>query len=247
MFDTHVVPYLKRFSDGGLFSRAVRVVSLGESRMAEMLGDLIEGGTNPTLAPYAKDGEAMVRVTARARNREEADKLTGPVIEEIKRRLGRSAYGVDVPSLESVAAGLLREAGLTISTAEIGSGGLAAQRLQGTEDAPAVCGPGLSAVSGEDLARVLGLEGGLGENRAEACAALSRQACGRLHTDAALVVDVRPKEVACAVTVQDETRQYAQTLPARGGDYYRVQATQAALDMLRLMLLDRAEAAGPRT
>ena len=236
MFDGLVVPWLEQFSEGGLYSRMVRVVSLGESRMAEMLGDLIENGTNPTLAPYAKDGEAMVRVTARAQSKEEADALTGPVIEEILHRLGRNAYGVDVPNLESVIASLLKQQGLKVSFAEAGSGGLAAQRLQNTENAGAVCGPGLSATNLPLLAGVLKYQG----SPSDLCASLARQANEFFHTPCAVVIEVKEQALACAVRVKDETRQYAQALPSRGADYYRIQGVQAALDILRLMLLDRA-------
>jgi nicotinamide-nucleotide amidase len=244
MFDGLVVPWLEQFSEGGLYSRMVRVVSLGESRMAEMLGDLIEGGTNPTLAPYAKDGEAMVRVTARAQNKEEADALTGPVIGEILHRLGRNAYGVDVPNLESVIANLLKQQGLKVSFAEAGSGGLAAQRLQNTENAGAVCGPSLSATRLTLLAEVLKYQGSLTDSPSDACAALARQACEFFHTPCAVVIEVKEQDLACAVRVNDETRQYAQALPSRGADYYRIQGVQAALDILRLMLLDMASGEG---
>lgn len=241
MFDNEVVPYLKEFSDGGLFSSAVRVVSLGESRMAEMLGDLIDAGTNPTLAPYAKDGEAMVRVTARAHTAQEAEALTGPVIQEILHRLGRNAYGVDVANLESVIAGMLSRQGLRASFLEAGSGGLGAQRLQGTDQAAAVCGPCLSAVSLTQLACALGEGRELPDNQADACAMLAQTARMVYAVDAAVVIAVQEKTVACAVALLDETRRYAQELPSRGQDYYRVQGVQAALDMLRLMLMDRAE------
>lgn len=241
MFDNEVVPILKQYSDGGLYSRAVRVVSLGESRMAEMLGDLIENGTNPTLAPYAKDGEAMVRVTARAHNPEEAAGITQPVIDEILRRLGRNAYGVDVPNLESVIAAMLAAQGFKVSFLEAGSGGAAAQRMQGTEQAAQVCGPCLSGVSLKQLAHALGEVTELPENQADACAALAQAMRSAYAVDAAVVIAVQQKTVACAVALRGETRRYAQELPSRGQDYYRVQGVQSALDMLRLMLMDQAQ------
>ncbi|NLM86994.1 MAG: CinA family nicotinamide mononucleotide deamidase-related protein [Clostridiales bacterium] len=239
MFDNEVAPILARYSNGGLYSKAVRVVSLGESRMAEMLQDLIDAGTNPTLAPYAKDGEAMVRVTARASSKEEAKAILDPVINEVLQRLGRHAYGVDVPNLESVISEKLQQQGLTLSFAEAGTGGLAAQRFLSCELAQSVCGPGLSAMTTGQLACALGLMDALPENTAEACALLSQHACKHFGTTAGLCTLVSGQELACAVTVLGETRQYAARMPARGADYYRTQASQAALDMLRLMLMDR--------
>ena len=42
-----------------------------------MLDDLMDG-QNPTLAPYAKEGECYMRVTAKAHTVEEADTLCQP-------------------------------------------------------------------------------------------------------------------------------------------------------------------------
>jgi len=42
--------------------------------MEEKVKDLIKTQTNPTIAPYAKEGEAILRVTARADTKEEQKK-----------------------------------------------------------------------------------------------------------------------------------------------------------------------------
>lgn len=241
MFDREVVPFLRQFSSGTLLSRVVRVVSLGESRMAEMLADLMEAGVNPTLAPYAKDGEAMVRVTARAKSREEATALTEPVIREICRRLGRHAYGVDVDSLEEVIAGLLRESGLKVSFLEAGSGGLAAFRMQSAAGGAEACGVSLSANDLRELAGMLDVDELLPESPSDACALLAGSSGARLRGGARAVIYQNGNSYACAVAAGDEIRQYAQALPSRGKDYYRTAAVQACFDMLRLMLLDRME------
>lgn len=243
MFDNLVVPFLRQFSGGVLLSRVVRVVSLGESRMEEMLSDLIRDGVNPTLAPYAKEGEAMVRVTAKAKTREEALALTEPAVREALARLGRHAYGVDVPDLETVVAELLAKAGFRVSFLEAGGGGLAALRLQSAKGGAAACGPCLSAPSLGALARLAAPGEPLPENLADACAFLSERAGVALGTEAIAAVAVEGSQVACAVTLPGETRRYTQTLPSRGADYYRVAAAQAAFDLLRLMLLDRLEGA----
>ena len=52
--------------------------------------------SNPTVAPYAKEGEMFVRVTAKAATKEEADAMCVPVVEELKKRIGNFVYGVDV-------------------------------------------------------------------------------------------------------------------------------------------------------
>ncbi|HSK69245.1 MAG TPA: CinA family nicotinamide mononucleotide deamidase-related protein [Candidatus Limnocylindria bacterium] len=240
MFDNLVAPYLKEFSGAVLISRQVRVIALGESKMAEMLADLMESSENPTLAPYAKDGEAMLRVTARAETEEEAKKLTEPVLEEVKKRLGRHAYGVDVENVETVVMDMLNKAGLRASFVEAGTAGLTAHRAQaaqGGEDAVGVC---VSAATPQELGDLVGVRD-VPEEPTPACEALARAAAGRLHTQAACAVAVRGTTHACAVLLDGRLETRTQTLPTRGPDYYRTAAAQACLDLLRNMLMDREE------
>lgn len=138
MFENHVVPYLGKFSDSILVSKVLRVAGLGESTMAEMVEDIIEGSTNPTVAPYAKDFESILRITANGKTKEEAEKLIIPVEEEIRKRLGDNVYAEGENTLENVVGEMLLNKNLTIATAESCTGGLLAGTL--------VNYPGISAV-----------------------------------------------------------------------------------------------------
>jgi nicotinamide-nucleotide amidase len=109
-------------------SRILRIIGIGESVAEDMVKDLL-GGTNPTVAPYAKLGECHLRVTARAASDADADDLIAPVEIEIRRRLGSAIYGVNDETLEYAVVSMLRERNLTISTAESCTGGLIAQRI----------------------------------------------------------------------------------------------------------------------
>ncbi|NLE69831.1 MAG: CinA family nicotinamide mononucleotide deamidase-related protein [Clostridiales bacterium] len=237
MFDSQVAPFLAQFATGRLYSRVVRVVSLGESQMAEMLHDLIDRGTNPTLAPYASNGEAYVRITCRAASQAEANLVLAPVVEEVVRRLGRHAYGVDIQNLETLVTALLRERHLRIAVAEAGTAGLMAQRLQSTPMAPNVCGPCLSAPNLPVLKQAMDIAIEPDVDTERTCALLSQQLRSRCHTQAAMVIALAEKGYTCAVSLDRETTTFTRPLPPRGLDYHRTQATQAALDALRLMLL----------
>ena len=237
MFDTQVAPFLAQFAFSRLYSRVVRVISLGESQMAEMLQDLIEQGSNPTLAPYAGNGEAYVRITCRAGSQEEANLLLAPVVEEVVRRLGLKAYGVDIDNLETLVAALLRENGLKICVAEAGTASQAAQRLQGSEQAASVCGPCLSAPSLGALKQAMDLFIEPDVDPEQACALLAQHLRSRYHSQAALVIALFEKGYTCALSLNRSSQVFSRPLPARGPDYHRTHATQAALDALRLMLL----------
>lgn len=129
MFEESVRPYLERRTDSILVSKMVKILGIGESSVAEEIKDLIENQTNPTIAPYAKEVGVALRLTAKAKNEEEALDLIKPVEDEIKRRLGNNVYATEDISIEEVVAKLLIEKNLTISTAESCTGGMIASTL----------------------------------------------------------------------------------------------------------------------
>ena len=129
MFAACAAPYLKRLSDQCLVSRQVHIFGMGESAVEDKLRAFMETGENPTVAPYAKEGEVMLRVTARAPAEEEAFALTEPVVAEIERILGDVVYGVDVDSLEARVVELLSQRQKTLATAESCTGGLLSKRV----------------------------------------------------------------------------------------------------------------------
>ncbi|GIM30585.1 putative competence-damage inducible protein [Clostridium polyendosporum] len=129
MFLNHVVPYLSKFTDSILVSKILRTFGIGEGFMAEQVGDIIENNTNPTVAPYAKGVEAILRITAKAQSEEEANKLIEPIEKEIRKRLGKNIYAEGETTLENVVVEMLIQKKLTIATAESCTGGLLASTL----------------------------------------------------------------------------------------------------------------------
>ena len=129
MFKNYAVPYLMQFSDGEIHSHNIHVFGLGESAMEATLHDMMLEMKNPSMAPYAKTAEAFLRVTAKAKNAEEAEYMMQPVIKQVTDILGDVVYGVDTDSLENTVLLLLKEKELTIATAESCTGGLISKRL----------------------------------------------------------------------------------------------------------------------
>ncbi len=93
MFEQQVKPYLAQKQEYTFISRVLRIAGVGESIMETMVKDLIDSQTNPTIAPYAKDSESILRITAKAKSEQEAEKMIAPVAEEIYRRFGHDVYG----------------------------------------------------------------------------------------------------------------------------------------------------------
>ena len=129
MFDEQVMPYFMEKCDFKLESKFLRIFGIGESALEDMLLDLIDGQTNPTLATYAKDGEVTLRLTARVNPGENADEIISPMLSEIKKRTGDALYSLEDEPLDLVAAKLLLEKNITIATAESCTGGLVSEIL----------------------------------------------------------------------------------------------------------------------
>lgn len=128
MFEEQAYPYLVGFSDAVLVSRSFRCFGVGESLAEVKLGEMLNG-ENPTVALYAKQSEVLIRVTAKAQNREAASAMLQPVVDDVYRILGDTVYGEDVDSLEEVVVPMLKACGLKLATAESCTGGLLAQRI----------------------------------------------------------------------------------------------------------------------
>ena len=95
MFEASVLPYLEKRSGYTLKSKMLRIFGKGESSVEYELKDIMASQTNPTIAPYALNGEMKLRVTARCRAGEDADAIMAPMIAEVKRRIGEYIYSED--------------------------------------------------------------------------------------------------------------------------------------------------------
>ena len=138
MFTNHVVNFLSDLTGKIIKSKTLRLFGIGESLMAKKADDIIQNSINPTVAPYAKDYEVTLRVTAKDESEEICDRLINSKCEEIKRVLGEYIYGEGEKSLDVVVAELLCEKKLTISIAESCTGGMVSSTL--------ISYPGISAV-----------------------------------------------------------------------------------------------------
>lgn len=156
MFVEQVTTYLTSQSGGTIHSHTIGVFGIPEAAVDERLQDLM-AGSNPTVAPYAKSGEVVLRITAKADSLEQANALCDPVIEQIRERLGNAVYGVDCGGLASRVVTLLSEQGKQIATAESCTAGLLSGRLTEVPGASAVFECGIAAYSKEIKHQVLGV------------------------------------------------------------------------------------------
>jgi len=157
MFLDSVLPFLMKYSTRVIKSHEIHMIGIGESRMEYELHDYIESLTDVTVAPYAKDGECMLRVTAAAKTPEEAEEKMNPVMAELHERMGKYIYGVDLPDLETAVVRMLTEQGKTLATAESCTGGMLSKRITDIAGASKVFGCGVCSYANEIKEKILGV------------------------------------------------------------------------------------------
>lgn len=159
MFEKCVRPYLEGLQPGIIYSRTVKICGIGESKAASMIQDLIDGQSNPTVAPYAKTGEVHLRVTARAQDEKEAKQLVKPMVKELKNRFGMDIYTTEENvTLEKAVVDLLLANGLTVSTIESCTGGMLAARLINIPGVSEVFKSGYITYSNKAKRKVVGVK-----------------------------------------------------------------------------------------
>ena len=124
MWQETAVPYLKSQGWGKeiIYSRTLRFWGIGESALAEKVTSFLHL-TNPTVAPYASQGQVKLRVSARASSEVEAQQLIEPVAQQLRQIGGLDYFGDDTDTLASVVGQLLMNASETLSVAESCTGG----------------------------------------------------------------------------------------------------------------------------
>jgi len=115
-----------------LVTRFLHFFGIGESKLAEVLDDLMEG-SNPTVAPYVGRSEVRVRIGAKASTEAEALQLIEPVKTACIQRLPdyyfAETQGADDAQIEAIVGNLLTEKNVTVAVAESCTGGLVSSRL----------------------------------------------------------------------------------------------------------------------
>ena len=158
MLRESVLPYLRTKSDEVILSHTVRIFGIGESGVDDLFADEMNRMTNPSLAPYAKEADCLLKVTAKAGTEAEAEAMCQPVIDHIRERLGEYVYGIDVESLEETAFALLKEKQVTLAFAESCTGGEVAKRLTDLPGASTVFKGGVVTYTNEAKATLLGID-----------------------------------------------------------------------------------------
>ena len=251
MLRESAIPYLRRLSDMQIVSHTVNVFGIGESSVDDMFADEMNAMVNPSMAPYAKECDCFVKLTAKAESREAAETMLAPLVDSVRQRLGEYAYGVDVECIEQRVLELFREKPMSFATAESCTGGQIAKRFTDLPGASAFFKGGMVTYTNEAKARLLGIDPQLIEREGAVSHAVAKamaESCREiLDTDIAVSVTglagpdgdgVNPVgTVFVAMAVEGQTFvRHLQLGTKRSRSYVRRMSGNHAYDMIRRYL-----------
>lgn len=255
MFHREVLPNLQTDNLPSQFIRLARINCFGpgESQAEEWLGDLTARGRDPEVGITVSQGTITLRITSFANSSEECNQKIEQAKVLIYERMGKSVFGEEDEQLQDVIIRELSNRGLTLATAESGTGGLLAHNLTEVEGFARAFLGGVVAPTDPAKIEMLGVDstclkqyGAISAETAEAMAEGCRQ---RFGTDYAIAVTECPQddpdkggEIPTAhIALASEGHTDSRKLNL-GGDPAIVKArvAKAALNLLRHELLAKA-------
>lgn len=130
LFNKQVEPFLKSRAECVIESKTLKLAEIAESQVDELINDILEKQTNPTVAPYAKTAEVHLRITAKAKSEKEAIDMIKPIEDELVRRFGNNIFTEDEnDELEDTLVKLMDEKNIKLTTVESCTGGMIAARI----------------------------------------------------------------------------------------------------------------------
>ena len=243
-------------SGAGLFRRVLKITGQPESevdaRAQPIYGRWLTAPVPIATTILAVMGQIELHLSASAKNKAEADEALDAAVNELAQRLGPMVYSTDGRGLEAVIGDLLRAKHLSIAVAESCSGGLLSSRLTDVPgssdyfDRGAVCYSNAAKIDWLGVPEpLIAAHGAVSEPVARAMADGIRTRAG---SDVAIGITgiagpgggTPEKPVGTvSIAVLTPNGDKIRTFQFIGGrDMVKFQSAQAAMNMLRLLLLD---------
>lgn len=191
MFTDKVKPWLLQHAitdEMPIYSKMLKFAGIGESLLEDKLIDLIRNQTDPTIAPYAKEGEVTVRISTKASSEQEAMVKLNALEEQIHQILPEHMYAnIDVP-LEQLIVDWMADAELTVSAAESCTGGLLMETLTSIPGSASMFLGGIVCYSNEMKKKLLNVPEAYLEGK-DAPGAVSREVAEVLAEQVRMITD----------------------------------------------------------
>ena len=137
--------------------------------------------SNPSMAPYAKECDCLLQITAKAGTAEEAEAMIRPVMESAAARLGEFVYGVDVECMEEAVFALMEQNGMSFAAAESCTGGEIAKRFTDIPGASAHFLGGAVTYTNAMKAKLLGIDPALIEEKGAVSCEVAYEMAARIR------------------------------------------------------------------
>lgn len=252
---------LPRSKGGGLFRRVLKITGRPESDVDAVCGPIYSAWTNADVpietTILAQMGQIELHLTVTASGRPEADRRLEPAVAALQAALGDSVYSVDGRGLEVVIGDLLRARRMTIAVAESCSGGLLSSRLTDVPGSSAYFERGAVCYSNEAKSDWLGVPAALIAAHGAVSDPVSHAMATGIRAESGAHIGIGITGIAgpdggtpdkpvgtVAIAVVTPTAERVRTFQFLGArDMVKFQSAQAAMNMLRLMLLEPAPVA----
>ena len=157
MLENTAIPYLKKhFQTGKIIkSRIIKITGLSESRVDEIIEDILRITGKVQMGIYPHPEEIQVKITVTEKNEKSADKIISKIEKQIKSRLKDYIFGYDNEKFEEIIGRMLRKSKKTLSIAESCTGGLLANRITDVPGSSAYFKLGLVTYSNESKNKLL--------------------------------------------------------------------------------------------
>jgi nicotinamide-nucleotide amidase len=244
-----------RTAGAGLFRRVLKLTGRTESdvdqRAHQVYGRWLSTPVPIATTILAVMGSIELHLTASAASRAEAEVALDGAVQELRDLLGTTIYSVDGRPLETVIGDLLREKRLSIAVAESCSGGLLASRITDVPGSSEYFDRGVVCYSNRAKEEMLGVPAPLiaahGAVSEPVASAMAGGIVERSGSDIGIGITgiagpgggTPEKPVGTvAIAVKTPSATQIRTFQFLGGrDMVKFQSAQAAMNMLRLMLL----------
>ncbi len=158
VFNEQVIPYLHSRSGSVIASKNIYLFGIGESALEDKIKHIMSSAQNPSVAPYCKEGEVRLRVTAKSDTKAQALEMCDEMIKSIySTEIGKYIYGIDVDSLENALVTNLLKQKMTVCCAESLTGGLIGERITSISGSSAVFKGGCITYTNEMKENLLGV------------------------------------------------------------------------------------------
>ena len=250
-------PLRERTAGAALVRRVIKIAGRIESQTEELLQPLYrewEAGTPPIAATLlAALGQIEVHLTARSISRADAERVLERAARQVDDVLAPDAFSIDGRSMEQVVGEMLGSRGLRIAVAESCTGGLIASRLTDVPGSSRYVVQAVVTYANEAKTDLLGVPAALMAEHGAVSEPVALAMADGVRRRARVEVGVGVTGIAgpgggspdkpvgtvaiAAVTAADARSRLFRFNGER--DQVKFQASQAALDMVRRILVDR--------